>query len=1047
VRRIIRTTVVLGVTASLSLAAWPTALAAPDPGPDAVADPTTTDAPDRSGFDALPPAGSDAATAATDHVLVRFAPTAGARQRTATLSAEGVTAGDPVTGTGFVEVPVGDADPTALVAALQDDPTVAEVQLDHVRSAARWTDDPLTEYAWPYLDLLRLPRAWDQATGTDRVIAVLDTGVDAQHEDLAGRLVPGYDVVNGDADPADDQGHGTAVAGVAAGIGDNGRGSVGAAFGAKVMPVKVLDAAGDGYDSQIATGITWAATHDADVINLSLGGPDPSPVIRAAIADAVAGGAVVVASSGNGGSEAPNYPAAYAPEIDGLLSVGATDDSGSVTEFSSWGDSVTVAAPGFQIIAPGAGGGYVAASGTSFSAPLVSGVAALLARPARTPASVESAIVSTARDAGPRGRDPYYGAGVVDAAAALDLGTSTPLERAAGDGGADDTATGTVALALATPTRAALTPEGDQDWYAVTAAEAGWFSVTVTPSDPSWPTTRPRVTVLAADGEVLASAQAVDTGDTLRLPVPVPVAGVLRVGVSNVGGAVGDAYTLDVRRAAVPPAAPLAGTGSDAWVVGSSVRPHQAGVDGRPTFTVPVGRDLAPDAVSATTVRLVDAASGLAVDAARGYDGATRTIALTPSADLTPGRHYQLWVGGLTDADGAVQAEPFRVPFTAGADGSRFTPVTPWRVLDTRNGTGGFGPVRPGAPLHVEIGGAVVPPDATAVVLNVTAVNPGGTGNVRVYPTPAGAGTPPTVSNLNVVPGTDQPNLVTVALGSGGQVSFATDGTTAHLLADVAGYYREGGATGYEPVDPVRVMDTRDGTGGVAKGQVRAGRWVDLVVRGRAGVPADASAVVLNVTAVQPTGKTNVRVYPAPAASEDQSPPVVSNLNVYGGRDQPNLVTVAVGDGGRVRFYTQTAGLNLVADLAGYYAPSGSHGYVPLTPTRIADTRSALGITGGALQPGVPAALTVAGRAGVPADAAAAVLNVTAVRPDRLSNLRIYPASAGGAVPLVSNLNVVAGRDEPNLVIARLGTGGAVSVFSQTARTGVVVDVAGYFRR
>ena len=113
----------------------------------------------------------------------------------------------------------------------------------------------------------------------------------------------------------------------------------------------------------------------------------------------------------------------------------------------------------------------------------------------------------------------------------------------------------------------------------------------------------------------------------------------------------------------------------------------------------------------------------------------------------------------------------------------------------------------------------------------------------------------------------------------------------------------------------------------------------------RATMPADASAVVLNVTAVQPTGKTNVRVYPAPAASEDQSPPVVSNLNVYGGRDQPNLVTVAVGDGGRVRFYTQTAGLNLVADLAGYYAPSGSHGYVPLTPTRIADTRSALGIT------------------------------------------------------------------------------------------------------
>lgn len=1377
-RRIVRTTVVLGVAASLSLAAWPTALASPDPGPAGADDPTSADAPDRSGFDPLSPAASDGATeAATDHVLVRFAPAAGARQRAATLSAEGVAAGDPVTGTGFVEVPVGDADPAELVAALGDDPAVAEVQLDHVRSAARWTDDPLNEYAWPYLAFLRLDRAWDVTTGTGQVIAVLDTGVDARHEDLAGRLVAGYDLVNGDADPADDQGHGTAVAGVAAGAGDNGRGGVGAAFGAKIMPVKVLDAAGDGYDSQIAAGVTWAAAHGADVINLSLGGPDPSPVIRAAIADAVARGAVVVASAGNGGSEAPVYPAAYAPEIDGLLAVGATDDSGSVTEFSSWGAAVTVAAPGSQIIAPGVGGGYVAASGTSFSAPLVSGVAALLTSRGVTPARAESSIVSTARDAGPRGHDPYYGAGVVDAAAALGLGVATPLDRAAGDGGADDTPAGAVPLGLATPARAALTPEGDQDWYSTTADEAGWYSVTVTPSDPAQPTTRPRVTVLAADGEVLATAQAERTGTALTTPVPVPAEGAFRIGVSNVGGAVGDEYTLDVRRdsgvrmgrtdgaalargplhlalgdltgdgrpdavtaaaeagavtlrpgtgdggfgagtdvplggltgtvtalravdvegdgdadlvvastggrvvvrqdggapvadAAVPvpggvtalevadldgdgdvdlvttegaPAAtvvhrnpgdgtsgaaepvgaayaavllgdltgdgrvdvvsgtgevrlqqsdgsfapgsgapagtatdaalgdvtgdglpdlvrartnrdgigevhvlrgtgdggfaapaispappnpealavadvtgdgrsdvvaaaagwatvsvlpqkadgtlgtftstsapsvstyagdplavrdvtgdgaadvvvaggtlttlvqvPLAGTGAGPWVLGASLRPHQAGVDGRPALTVTVGRALAPGAVTDATVRLLDTA-GAPVAAGLAYDAGSGTVTLTPSAALTPGRHYQLWVGRLTDAGGAVQAEPYRVPFTAGADGARFTPVTPWRVLDTRNNQGALGPVRPGAPIDVPLIGAV-PADATAVVLNVTAVNPTGTGNVRVYPTPAGGGAPPTVSNLNVVPGTDQPNLVVVALGGGGRVTLATEGTTAHLLGDVAGYYREGGATGYEPVAPVRVMDTRDGTGGVPKGQVRAGRWVDLVVRGRAGVPADASAVVLNVTAVQPSGKTNVRVYPTPVPSEDGFAPVVSNLNVSGGRDQPNLVTVAVGDGGRVRFYTQTASLNLVADLAGYYSPTGSHGYVPVAPTRIADTRSALGLTGGALQPGVPASLAVAGRAGVPADAAAAVLNVTAVRPDRLSNLRVYPTGPG-AVPLVSNLNVVAGRDEPNLVIARLGSGGAVSVFSQTARTGVVVDVAGYFRR
>ncbi|VTR77011.1 S8 family serine peptidase [Cellulomonas hominis] len=1376
-RQIVRTVTVLAVTASLALGAWPAAQA--DPGP--VPDPTTGEVPDRSSLTPAPAATSgDVPEASTEHVLVRFAPEVSQRQRAATLSAEGLAADEAVGGTGFVEVPVGDADPAELVAALDADPRVAEVQLDHVRTAAGWTDDPLVGLAWPYLDLLRLPRAWDVTTGSGQVIAVLDTGVDPSHEDLAGRLVPGWDAVHEDADASDDQWHGTAVAGTAAAAGDNGVGSVGAGYDAKIMPVKVLSASGSGYDSDVAQGITWAADHDADIINLSLGGPDASPVLRAAIQDAIAKGSVVVASAGNEGTEVPNYPAAYAPGLAGLLSVGATDDGGAVTDFSSWGDTVTVAAPGYEIVVPFNGGGYLYASGTSFSAPLVSGVAALLTARGVEPAQVESSLVSTARDAGPRGSDPYYGAGIVDAAAALGLGVSIPLDRAPGDGGSDDTAGRATPLALATTTTAALSPEGDQDWYALTATEPGWYSVVVDPSASDVPATRPRVTALADDGQVLAEGQAVEAGQTLTLPVPVPAAGTFRVGVANVDGAWGDDYTVDVRRTgsaffsrttsanlghatqmqapadlngdgrvdvvravqgsatsvtldtgdgtgsfplstavplggltgsitglavadvdgngqedvlvassaglvvvrqtagvltadpAVPvaggvsalevsdldgdhaadlvttegsPAAtvtrhnagtgtfeapvavgasfpalhvgdltgdgrgdlvsgagevriqqpdgsfvaagqvpassgtadlalgdvtgdgridvvrsvtgtpgtiqvapgrgdgtfatsvpsatapnpealvvadvtgdgrqdvvtvaggwnavsvlaqrpdgtlstsgstwvsyashyfgdplavrdvtgdgtadvvlastvletlvqqPLAGTGSGAWVLDASVAPHQAGVDGRPTLTVTVGRSLASGAVQASTVRVVDAVSGTDVAATRAYDAGTGAVSVTPAADLVPGRHYQLWVGGLTDADGAVQAEPYRVPFTAGADGERFTPVTPWRVLDTRNGTGAGGPVRPGAPITLDVGGDLVPEDASAVVLNVTAVGPTGTGNVRVYPTPSAGGAPPTVSNLNVVPGTDQPNLVTVSLGSGGRVTLATEGTTAHLLADVAGYYRTGGATGFVPLDPVRVMDTRSGTGGVPKAQVAAGRWVDLVVRGRQGVPADASAVVLNVTGVSPTGKTNVRVYPTPAASEDQAPPTVSNLNLSGGRDQPNLVTVTVGDGGRVRFYTQTAAVHLVADLAGYYSPTGDRGYVPLDPTRIADSRSGLGLTGGPLQAGVPATLTVAGAGGVPADADAAVLNVTAVRPDRLSNLRVYPANAAGTVPLVSNLNVVAGRDEPNLVIARLGQGGAVSLYSQTARIGVVVDVAGYFRR
>ena len=117
---------------------------------------------------------------------------------------------------------------------------------------------------------------------------------------------------------------------------------------------------------------------------------------------------------------------------------------------------------------------------------------------------------------------------------------------------------------------------------------------------------------------------------------------------------------------------------------------------------------------------------------------------------------------------------------------------------------------------------------------------------------------------------------------------------------------------------------------------LQPGRWVDLRVTGRAGIPADATAVVLNVTGTQVSGGTHVRVYPTPGARESQVPPEISNLNLAPGRDQPNAVTVRVGDGGRVRFYNHSAAAYLIADVAGYYTATGDHGFVPLTPTRIA---------------------------------------------------------------------------------------------------------------
>src|SRR5205823_15048136 len=200
------------------------------------------------------------------------------------------------------------------------------------------------------------------------------TGVDAQQPDLVGRVLPGYDFVDDSSDTSDRLGHGTFVAGVAAADTNNGIGIAGVAWNASILPVKVLDRSGGGTDAQIAAGITWAADNGASVINLSLGGPESSEVLRNAIEYALSKNVVVVAAAGNEASTIPQYPAAYP----GVVAVSATDWAGDLTYFSSFGPWVTLAAPGFEITGTDRDGAYETDSGTSFAAPMVAAVAALV---------------------------------------------------------------------------------------------------------------------------------------------------------------------------------------------------------------------------------------------------------------------------------------------------------------------------------------------------------------------------------------------------------------------------------------------------------------------------------------------------------------------------------------------------------------------------------------------------------------------------------------------------------------------------------------------
>jgi thermitase len=271
--------------------------------------------------------------------------------------------------------------------------------------------------------------AWDVAKGDpDVVIAVLDTGVDMAHPDLAPKIVfSGYDFVNDDDDATDDHWHGTHVAGIAAADTDNATGIAGVAWNCKILPVKVMDENGDGYYSWITEGIVWAADNGADVINLSLGGEVDDPFLEDACRYAYERGAVIAAAAGNEAS-AVLYPAAYDAYV---LAVAASDYNDTIADFSNYGPAVDVAAPGVYILstAPqlyvGVGNPpYMFATGTSQATPHVSGMAALIvsAKPDLPPADVMNVIRYTADDinrASHPGRDSYAGYGRINMERAL----------------------------------------------------------------------------------------------------------------------------------------------------------------------------------------------------------------------------------------------------------------------------------------------------------------------------------------------------------------------------------------------------------------------------------------------------------------------------------------------------------------------------------------------------------------------------------------------------------------------------------------------------
>jgi len=317
---------------------------------------------------------------------------------------------------------------SSALGALAQDPRVRYAEPDYVAQVA---SDPL----WPKLaevaERTGLEQAWARSRqGAGVLVAVLDTGVDAEHPELRDRLEPGVDFVNG-AEPHDDNGHGTAMAGIVAGARDNGHGACGVAPLARILPLKVADANGRAAVSDVVAGLDAAVARGAQVINLSLGTRVDSAALREAVARAVAAGAVLVAAAGNDPVTDVTYPAAYP----GVLAVTALGADGGLWASAAAGPDVDLAAPGGELVAPLPGGVFGHASGSSAASAWTAGVAALVLSAApSSPAQVRGGLRASARpleSLAPLG--DRLGWGAVHAADAVARATPAPalaLQRA-----------------------------------------------------------------------------------------------------------------------------------------------------------------------------------------------------------------------------------------------------------------------------------------------------------------------------------------------------------------------------------------------------------------------------------------------------------------------------------------------------------------------------------------------------------------------------------------------------------------------------------------
>ena len=568
-----------------------------------------------------------------------------------------------------------------VLAELRSDPSVEYAEPNYAvrlveeegAVAAVPVNDPKTEGQYS-LDRMRVRDAWSLSKGGSGVVAVLDTGVQANHPDLSGRVLPGYNFVNNTSNAADDNGHGTWVAGIIAAKPNDGYGIAGISWSDKILPVKIMTREGTGDTADLTSGITWAADHGATVINMSVGGFPSSTYVQEAITYAWNKGVVLVGAAGNNGRQEHFYPASFT----NVVSVSATQVNDEFSHWSSFGSGVDVSAPGASVqttnctvctyASHNTWGEHTYISGTSFATPNVAGVIALIrARyPTYTPAQVVSRLTSTVDDLGYAGHDYRYGRGRVNAYRALGGSVAAPGPSTGDTREANNSLSAAKLIPLGSATRPTIHPAGDVDVFAVDVPRAGRLDVRVTGvvDSRAYPWNRsilpvdPIVELYNTSGTLLRRVDAVSEAGTELASASVSGSARILVRILNYYPN-GNRSAYSVTPTYVDTAAPR--------IVGRTPGPGATNVS---RFAVATARfDEAVTGVSSSSFRIRDTVSGSVVPATLTYDSSRREARAAVSSRLAAERVFRVELStAIKDGAGnAVAATSWT--FTTGITG------------------------------------------------------------------------------------------------------------------------------------------------------------------------------------------------------------------------------------------------------------------------------------------------------------------------------------------------------------------------------------------